>query len=570
MTKYITLVLLSSLAILSTNAHAQDQAGAEKTNPQPLAQIEEPKPLSANDLIKLESLGLYSKQSEGGYGKDLWAGSARSDITALLQAAPSASKIPLVNNMILSTLLTKAKASAIENDVLPAPGEDLLTLRIEKLLEAGAYTQAYELFIQREEQPYHERLARTGILAFLYNGEKSNACLEIKTYDFIQNDDFWKHIIAYCNISLSETPDDADLSILAESGYKVLSTLATDKDFLFPYSPDAFSALSTIEQALIAAEERLDVSGTTDLTPQDIPNAHIQLLLHQGSLPPELHFTLTANAVALGLIPAKTFEKLYAAIAKAQNDKNPDSKTPAPTEDFEKLPYYLEKIKKAEKKEQWALLQKIMPFTKKYGPAIFRPYAPLIANISAQEPSLFEITQIYTALIHNGAPIPDYWIDIAEKYDGDKKDSAEHIALRAAAHFAKSNSSVFKDFPLTSTDISPFVDTPLGQNLIIFMKSVDKAEDSAKTNSAYEKDFYLTTPSGYVMPTVVVWDRLTKLNNSKVIGETILLSTLSLHGQSMHQLYPGLLRDIVLSTQNVNLTTLSKNLAIVAILESTN
>ena len=155
-------------------------------------------------------------------------------------------KSPAVNALVSGVLLSTTIPSDLENDIEPAVGKDLLTLRLEKLIERGAYKQAFEIYSSLETEPYHERLARAGVLAMLYNGEKSLACLETNTVSSrFPKILFWSALSTYCSRSLSETPpEDATKNTSFEkiSPNGVLAQLISDQNYNFIYTSQAYEA----------------------------------------------------------------------------------------------------------------------------------------------------------------------------------------------------------------------------------------------------------------------------------------------------------------------------------------
>jgi hypothetical protein len=523
----------------------------------------------AANMSSLENMGLYSSEADGAFGRDMWKGSKRSEITALLKHMPASSKTPYINRLILRALLTRADTNRLENDIDIEDGEDLLTLRLEKLLEAGAYNQAFELYNQLKDPPYHERLARAGVLSMLYMGEKSAACLEtnILTEQFGEIE-FWNTLSLYCTATLTDSKDELDA--LNDGPAPALYNLARDEDYLFPYSAEAFDALGTLEQAVIASEEKLDVSGLKSI--EVIPNAHIQILLRQDNLKPETAYRLAIAGTALGLLKPEETKDPHKAFFRPGGHGESDEYDAMPKEDWKKIPYYLAQLKQADEDAHWDIIRQALPLMDKYGPDAFMVIAPFIQRTPPESTTLDELDKAVRIMISADIDMPYQWIETikntVETTGITEKNTPQALFLLSAAYFSSAKNSQ-KEALLALLNTALQQSEPYKQqNMNFIMKNLDNAvAERNNQHTVYEKDFFLTYASDYVMHSHVVWDRLLEASQNKAAGETILLVTVLLHDQGLHKIYPTLLRDILLRTKDVGLTKLSRDIAIMASLE---
>jgi hypothetical protein len=518
---------------------------------------------TGTDFNKIESLGLLSKASEGGFGLDFWKDSDRSQVMGQLQGMAASSASPAIARLIHGALLSSTDASLITNDVPLLPGGDLLTLRLEKLLEGGAYVQAFKLYSSLGQDPYHENLSRAGIMAMLFNGEKSLACLEVNTFTTSEEaPEFWTDLAAYCDASLSENPEGPSLEVLKDSKHKLLQTLATNKNFRFGYSPDTFADLGMLEKALLTAESRLDI-GT--LHYDKIPFDHIQPLLTYETLSDKDRVMLSAKAVSYGLMTPKELTQLYIRIAKVatKGQENP----PTPTEDWQKLPFGYLTALNTEQEKQWEILRQILAFDKNYSTGAFSPFAGMLAQTTPVDPTLAEIVTAFEVFQTAGVPLPSVWTERAENLTPEKGENNLYLKVLAASYVARYGSHFNEEQQAKLDQAIEAADKPLGIFVKYIIENVDKQlADDDNAHRAYEKELSLTYEKDYVMPSGVVWDRLIKAGQNKAAGETILLSTVLLRNQELQDTYPPLVADILKATETVGLTDTSKDLAIAAIL----
>ena len=564
----IRLLLAGLCLFFIAPAYADDQppeaapASEEPAHP-PQVTEEQPEgavkitPLSEDEIFQVEAKGLYKTAAEGGFGRNMWEGSTRADITALLKNMPSSAKEPLINKMILGLLLTEADTGKLAHD---GPIEiDLLTIRLEKLIEAGAYAQAYELYTSTGREPYSERTAKAAILAMLFSGEKSNACLETNIYSQAFVDDpFWETLDKYCTASLSET---ADTNLFKGQENSVAAKIVLKEDFIFPYDSQAFAKLSVLDRALIAAENKFDLSN---LEAETAAITDLQILLRHESLSPALKIKLTAKAIAYGLVPSETLGKLFATHKKSEKI---NTEAAPPKEPWKHLLFAYAKIKETGITEHWPLIKNTLTHVEALGPDIYQPFVATLLNINPEGATLDELLKLHKIMLVAGADIPKNlsYTDNFEKKS--EKNAFIHFLLRISALISAGNpiepalyNEIHSAENLHKKDI-------LLHFLNIFMKKLDKGNDYGKHKLAYEKDFFLTYESSYVMPSVFVWDRLENTKQNKTVGETILLSTYLMHDQELHRAYPGLLRDTVLSIRHFNLTKLSNDLLLGALLD---
>ena len=509
----------------------------------------------------IESIGLYSKVSEGGMGKDLWGNTKRSTLTSLIQSMPASSQEPSVQRLIFGMLLTAANASNIENDAPLQAGNDLLTLRMEKLLEGGAYRQAFDLYSQLKEEPYHPRLARAGVLAMLYSGQKSAACLETNVIrEQFPDDEFAGDITAYCNATMADAQQTDETDGL-------LGTLINQQSYRFQYTPQEFSNLGELEQALLVAENRITIP---DFKANSVPTAHLQIFLEHKDLSDEQRFALTTRAVGMGLAGAGDLKDLFVkSIAPAAGQDAASASAAASSGDSPARLAYLYSVAsdKMSGADQWETLRAALALENDLGTASLRPFAALLHKVEPKNASVTEIISGFRVFAESGQGIPRAWASALSKISEQDIDINTYSLLMAAAYVSDgSGLNSEKDLKILSSAVArakPEIQI-LVNNII---ENVDKKSGSAiNTSSVYENELNLTFTRDYVMPSVRVWDRAKNASQDKAISETILLNTVLLRSQALQSVYPGLLRDVLQGFENVGLTDISEDMAMTALL----
>ncbi len=264
------------------------------------------------DFTIIEGAGLRPTGSEDALAPDMWKGSKRADITEHLQNMPANSRSPAIRDLIKAILLSESNTDQLDDYEDVAIGEDLLTLRIYKLMEGGFFKEAYELYSVAIETPEHEAITKAGILAMLASGEKSIACLELKTLrNMNMRDRFWPSFMAYCNYTLSERPSKDVQELLERSEYDILRSLAFNPNFIFPYSMKDWSELSLLEQNVLIAEQKIEVPAITKELLENIPPQDIAAILRMETLRGDDLLKLTLKAYEWGLVDHHKIAAIY-------------------------------------------------------------------------------------------------------------------------------------------------------------------------------------------------------------------------------------------------------------------
>ncbi len=159
----------------------------------PLVPPEPPKP-----SIQVETLGTVEGPAEGlldpsngGMDENIWSGSQRSDIETLLPRLPLSSPDTVIRGLSKKLILTKADAPA--GTIKRA----LITIRIEKLLDAGLTDEAAALAVSAsvKDDPDFARIQADAILSA---GRAGDACGNATSSRLSEGSQFWLQLRAYC------------------------------------------------------------------------------------------------------------------------------------------------------------------------------------------------------------------------------------------------------------------------------------------------------------------------------------------------------------------------------------
>lgn len=165
----------------------------------------------ADKAVVVDSLGTSEgpaigllNSTNGGLGESLWSGTSRVDAEELLTRIPLASADPVLRALAKRLVLTKADAP------IGPSKRAFVTLRIEKLLDAGLIDEAGTLAAQASI-PNDPEFARVQADALLIANRASDICSERTATRLTAAEPFWLQLRAYCAAAAGDTAT-ADLT----------------------------------------------------------------------------------------------------------------------------------------------------------------------------------------------------------------------------------------------------------------------------------------------------------------------------------------------------------------------
>lgn len=523
------------------------------------------------DFPDLESIGLYAGPQDGSLGRDLWTNSHRSVLMEYVPALKTVRRSPVLQFITSGVLLSETQANLIVNDVAPTPGQDLLTLRLMKLMDLGMNDQALAIYSDLGRTPYHSNLAQAGIMALLFNGEKSLACLEYKTVeDRNFHGPFWTDIALYCGYVLEDkkpSPDELG-ALTSEAVKRVLS----DEGYSFAYDASKLESIPLFDRAILTAEHSINFGPLGLAGINRIAPAHLTLALKKQNLSREDDFLLKLKMVQYGLKQPTEWEKLYASYKFGGAADEQKIITLESLPGWQQLPALYQNAKTLEKekasaREQQALALKALDYIGTYGLAAAYPFADLLATVPADNLSTEQL--VLLARVLNGADkdIPGGWFGILSKR---KAKSEKEVGLYVLSYIAKAYQQTNPDdkAPVMKA-VEGLKNSTLKESFKIIIENVDnRSIDDHTVNKVYDNGSDLTSNGNYVMPSKRVWDRLIASSQNQRIGETVLLSMVLLNEKPLMDLYPGVLGDVLKGLRAVGLTRFAKGVAQEALLET--
>ena len=137
----------------STKKHKSHPETAFDASKAPPVNTPQPRTGKIMKRVDMESLGPLVNPLKGALGNDMWDGTARSTVQTFLPELPAGNTLRTVQLLTRRVLLSDGDAKLLRNDTAPKDGEDIFTLRLEKLLEMGAYKDAFDLYTLIRGEP---------------------------------------------------------------------------------------------------------------------------------------------------------------------------------------------------------------------------------------------------------------------------------------------------------------------------------------------------------------------------------------------------------------------------------
>ncbi len=224
------------------------------------------------DLNRIESFGLLTSPKDGGLGIDMWDGSDRGAVIGLIQQLPSSYTYKTSRDLVRRVLLTKADVTMFVHKDSDATGQNLMTLRIQKLIDMGALDDAASLYKENPYGPYNAEMADTGVLALMYSGQGALGCLETEAMrNRFADDHLWHDLTAFCDYLViktggGKTTADKNYGPTQQGGSALVQQVMEKNDFRYaPHSVAELESLTPMEKAVLVADHRIDYAALRKL-----------------------------------------------------------------------------------------------------------------------------------------------------------------------------------------------------------------------------------------------------------------------------------------------------------------
>lgn len=549
-------------------------------------QINTPRPHigATMDRKAMEKLGPLTNPLNGSLGHDMWDGTARSTLLKFLPRLPNGAAPRTAQLLARRVLLSNGDAGMLSNDVSPAPGEDLFTLRLEKLLDMGAYNDAVALYTMIEGEPAHDRLGRAGVMALMYGGSPAQACLEARAvhHDFAAGGsaEFWNQIEAVCTfiqVQSLKAVTQASLqpasfkgfdrsAITGVPGSRILTTLASRPDYRhMVMAPKDIEELSALERAVIKGLGRFDYTRLRLKQMQDISTPVLMLMATDANVPDAVRASLNVEAARRGVIDSQQLGRLYLDLAGKEID--PDAASSPRLWDR-----YAAYARSTDEKERRSIVAAILESSARIGkPTALLPFADTVPDIDpAALSARAALRNGLLLMLYSKIVPPERWLNVwLEAESGDSAKTPDSVILYLANLLPENlptNSIAFPDDALKTLLKGPEDLKSLEIWSVFSGLSREIALHNVISQDVYEKHVDLTVVNDYVMPTDGLLEQIRDASNNDRLGEVALLAAVALNEYSPGKTHPGVFREVLQSLATVGLKEEAQQVALGVVL----
>jgi hypothetical protein len=555
------------------------EADAAASAPAPVVNTPTPSTGVTMATREMESLGPLTNPLLGSLGNDMWDGSGRAAIHRYIQELPDGSPIRAAQYLTRRVLLTNGDAKMLRNDAAVPEGEDLFTLRIEKLLAIGGYKDAVDLYTLIEGEPSHDRLARAGIIALMFGGAPAQACLEAHAAHRSRlpqpdADVFWPQIDALCTFIKRQSaqnvaPNETIRAALSKEeaapldSSKVLSALVNRSNYRHPIStPEDFESLSQMERAVLRGLGRFDYSRLKTQRIDQVAAQNLMLIATDPNVPEATRFTFTMEAARRGLMDAAQLGDFYLSLAANRDDA------------LGIQGQYLA-LTRADKAPARAAIVKNLLETLDGGETALLALLPFAASVPEVNPAGLSQKTIENGLrlmMQAGVLPPARWVRAwlaAEA--GDSEKNREKTLLYLANLLPENLPTESTPFPEDAVK-SVLQPPESAEALEIWSLFSGLRRTNALHNvvdtAVYEKLIDLTAPNDYVMPRDGLVEKIREAARNGRLGEVALLSSVVLKDYKTGSTHPGVLKVLLESLETVGLKEEARHIAMGVMLGS--
>ncbi len=527
-----------------------------------VATSQAPRFLEMTDSIRrIESLGTLSTFNEGALGKDIWAGTARSDIATFFPVLPSSVPSATVTDLLRRAMLTRADSTLIAPDERVAPGADFLTLRLEQVLRQGGYQEALDLYGLLKDKPYHPRLAKAGATAMLLSGNVALACLESRSVAGKNpQDSFWISLDGWCAAELEPVAGQAAAKATIRKPGGLLGSAAA-KDYRFTLRDYAqLSSLSLLERGVLVSRGQISYAPDFGRALDGVPADLLSIPLYDKNLPAPVRIRITAEAVRRGLLSVQALSTLY-------KDLAPPNVEPSATDTgLMALPFLFRTTEKSKTdQEKWQAIESALALEPQVGWSALLPFASPVRELIPGRISPVTARRVAGLILRAGLVVPESWgdrLDDAVQSEASGR-SADAVLLDIAVSLAREDGLARQKI---AQALDRFSDREARVLFAISNGLKGSGGAESQKNVVYGKFNPLTGSSNYVMPSSVAYDFLVRGGESKIPGQVILSSAMALQGAGPGDVYPGVLGRVLAGYESVGLHHEARKLAVEAVL----
>jgi|GEM_PF-1534143 len=525
------------------------------------------------DMVQLDSFGTISTAAQGALGIDMWDHSDHTTVGNLILEVPAETTVPVAQNLVIRAFSTATEADIMYGRRGIDTGRDLLTLRIHKLNEMGAFDIAADLYALNKNEPYNDNLARDGITALMASSNIPMACLEARGMaDRLEQDEYVQTLNTLCeyllirlggNKKALDTFKDSDAVSGLADNYKIIEKIIQKDNFRYQFkTAEEFSSLPLLDRIALAADSRLDYGSLRKSDFRKMDPQSVGLILHDKNAAPIVRFMALTSSTQRGFTTVSTLKDFYKSVGFGTLATDSETiKTYDKIKNWERVPFlYHSLLATKDSDTRNHLVKEALKLGKSYGLIALLPFADAIEETIPDSYDTDAVKTGLKALLLTNSKISTVW---ENKWDSIKSDNLVDLALQMALEIEQGFRKEKIDYLFDNINKNKTISAGQRATFYAIYESLDKKHKQADSTKSgeYENSLDLTEGVDYVMPSVSLMESLSKAHKGRHLGEVVLLSSLALHKAEPGKIHPDLLKAVLKGYLTVGLTNEAQQLS---------
>lgn len=267
--------------------------------------------------IDIDSVGTLSA-AEGGFGEAMWRGTPRTLVERLLPHLPVAVDSAAMQGLARRLLLSAA---------VPPPAEGgkkggLLATRADLLLSMGAFEAVDALLAVTPNRTDDPALARIEANARFLANDNARACSLVATRISDNGTDYWQKALVFCQVLANQIAQASlGVSLLREAGvddppfFSVVDALiaGAGKDGRTEKTAKILNKMPTPTPLILAMARAAGMQLPADVLALNQPGV-LRVVATSPNGPVELRLDAAERAEAAGALPVETLRQIYMAV----------------------------------------------------------------------------------------------------------------------------------------------------------------------------------------------------------------------------------------------------------------
>ncbi len=528
-------------------------------------------PLQAIDA---DSVGTLSA-AEGGFGEAMWRGTPRALVERVLPHLPIAGDSAAMQGLARRLLLSAA---------VPPPAEGgkrggLLATRAELLLRMGAFEAVDALLAVTPNRTEDPALARIEANARFLANDNARACSLVATRVRDTDTDYWQKALIFCQVLANQVAQaNLGVSLLREAKvddppfYTVVDALidGAGKDGRTGKTAKALDKMPTPTPLILAMARAAGMQLPADVLALNQPGA-LRVVATSPNGPVELRLDAAERAEAAGALPVETLRQIYMAVEFPDEAlANPLSRAEAQSGPVSRALLFRAAQLQTVPIAQAEAIGRAFQLARKGDrqPSAARTFLPILKRIPPSAELLWFAPEAVRAFLLGGdAEMAKSWFGILRASALFNPESATAVtALRPILRLA--GSAEVADWK--PEDLSAWwanaKKTETGRSqaglLISLFDAFGEAVPGDLSAELVDQPGRLMAP----VPEPPLWFRLRDAAAAGRIGETVLLSLVTLGDEGPTAVDPMALHDVLSRLRAVQLESDARALAVEAVL----